>query len=820
MCKVILLLLAAGAVWGAELLPEDRGSLGFFQTVKKLQTGVRIVYVTAHPDDEDPALLTYLSRGLGAEVTMLVLNRGEGGANVVSGDFFEALGALRTLEMVKAAQQYGVELRFTRAVDYGFSKNMGEALRQWGEEALERDVVRLVRQLRPHVLISRFNESERDGHGHHQTAGRMARLAYRDAGDADKFAELAAEGIDAWKPLKLYTTNWREGEPVTLRINTGAYSSVLGRSFAQIGREGYRWHRSQGMAGRIQGPGEVFAYLKLEASSIGVGHSEFSVLDGLPKTGDFFPGFTANGDGSVGPILAGLKGFVGERRGLYEKALAQGLALQLEALVEPENAPSGPMAMFRPVETLSVAQPGQSFRVRLKLHQGIAAELSDIQYSLSGPIGVSPTGVEGLFRVQVNADAAATVVPWHRTNVRDSVYTLSDSKWIGQAVPDSGIRARVSYSYRGVRAHIETEIESSLVDARQGAIRRPIVIGPALSVQFESSYGMAALGKRSYEVGVVLRNVSQSQQAGELRLRLPAGFSAVPASQAFVLSKEKDELRLRFTVSLPEAMESREYAIEAIASVGQKEYSLGFQPITQPGLGVLYLQEPAVHRLRAVDAKLKSGLRVGYIMGSGDEMPEGLRQLGVNAELLDTNELAAGDLSRFSTILVGIRAYAAREDVKRHNARLLDYVKQGGVLVVQYQTPEYDNNFGPYPYAQTRATEETSEEDAAVTILEPGAEVFRSPNRITAADFEGWVEQRGSKFFARWDAGWKPLIETHDQGQAPQKGVWLEARHGKGLYVYCAMAWYRQLPFAVPGAARLVANLVSLGAADAAWRGR
>lgn len=818
MCKIFLSFLVATSVWGVEVLPEDRGTLGLFQTIKKLQTGVRIVYVTAHPDDEDPALLTYLSRGLGAEVTMLVLNRGEGGANVVSGDFFEALGALRTLEMAKAAQYYGVDLRFTRAVDYGFSKNMAEALRQWGESALEQDVVRLVRKLRPHILISRFNESERDGHGHHQTAGRMARLAYRDAGDAGKFPELAAEGIAAWEPLKLYTTNWREGEPVTLRVNTGAYSPVLGWSFAQIGREGYRWHRSQGMAGRIQGPGEVFAYLKLEASSIGVGHSEFSVLDGLPKTGDFFPGFTAGAESSLGPILAGLKGYVGQRRGFYEKALAQGLALQLEALVEPENAPSGPMAMFRPVETLSVAQPGQSFRARLKLHQQIPAELSDIRYSISGPVTVSPAKDEGVFSVKVNDDAAATVVPWHRANVRESTYTMADSKLIGQALPDSGIRARVSYTYRGVRASIESEIESSIVDPRAGALRQPLVIGPALSVQFESSYGMAPLGKRSYELGVLLRNVSQSKLAGSLRLRLPTGFSASPADQPFTLLKEKDEARVRFTLSLPEAMESREYLIEAIAAVGEKAYSQSFQPITQPGLGVIHLQEPAVHRLRAVDAKLKSGLRVGYIMGSGDEMPEGLRQLGVNAELLDSNELAAGNLSRFSIILVGIRAYAAREDIKRYNARLLDYVKQGGVLVVQYQTPEYDNNYGPYPYAQTRATEETSEEDAPVRILAPEAEVFRVPNRITKADFEGWVEQRGSKFFAHWDAGWKPLIETHDQGQAPQQGVWLEARHGKGLYVYCAMAWYRQLPFAVPGAARLVANLLSLGAADAAWR--
>jgi len=271
-------------------------------------------------------------------------------------------------------------------------------------------------------------------------------------------------------------------------------------------------------------------------------------------------------------------------------------------------------------------------------------------------------------------------------------------------------------------------------------------------------------------------------------------------------------------VRLPARLESRDYPITAIAAIGDQQYSASFQPISQPGLRVIYWSEPAVHALRAVDVKVVSGLKVGYVMGSGDEVPEGLRQLGVPVELLSESSLSSGDLSGYSTILIGIRAYAAREDIKRHNGRLLDYVSKGGVLVVQYQTQEYDKNFGPYPYTQGRGAEETSEEDAPVSILQPARPVFQSPNKISLADFEGWVEQRGSKFFATWAPEWQPLIETHDEGQAPQKGVWLEARHGKGLYVYCSLAWYRQLPYAVPGAARIVANLVSLGAADAAWR--
>jgi hypothetical protein len=287
---------------------------------------------------------------------------------------------------------------------------------------------------------------------------------------------------------------------------------------------------------------------------------------------------------------------------------------------------------------------------------------------------------------------------------------------------------------------------------------------------------------------------------------------------SFDLAKEKEEARVQLRLRLPERLASQDYPITAVAKIGDLEYSASFQPITQPGFRVLYWSQPSIHALRAVDVKIAAGLKVAYIMGSGDEMPEGLRQLGIPVDLLNESNLATGDLSQYSTILVGIRAYAAREDLKRHNARLLEYVNKGGALIVQYQTQEYDKNFGPFPYTQGRGAEETSEEDAPVTILATNDVVFESPNHITKADFEGWVEQRGSKFFATWAPEWQPMIETHDQGQPPQSGVWMQARYGKGLYVYCSLAWYRQLPFAVPGAARIVANLVSLGAADSTWR--
>jgi LmbE family N-acetylglucosaminyl deacetylase len=808
MRAVLLFITLVMALGAAEVLPEDRGIVGLRQALKQLSTEARVLYVTAHPDDEDPTLLTYLSRGLGAKVTLVILNRGEGGANVVSGDFFEALGVLRTAEMLKAAQYYGVDVRFTRTVDYGFSKNIGEALRTWKEDEVLADVVAIARQVKPHVIISRFNESERDGHGHHQTAGRMARKVFATAATAD------------WKPLKLYTTNWREGEAVTLKINTGAYDAVLGRSYAQIGREGYRWHRSQGMANNIQRPGEVWSYLKLEGSNVGEAAGETSVLERVPhEVKD--PAIVAavreceaNDGKRCAAALAEAWHAVPARRERIENALRVALGLELEALVEPEQPVTGPFAMFRPIETLQVAQPGQTFKARVTLHQRGGEAVTNVRYEVQGPVKADA----GVTQVTVASDAAYTSAFWRRKSVRDAMYELADERLLGVAMPDSGVRAVASFEYRGVRMKMESEFETSSVDPRVGAQRQPLVIGPPVSVELSSAYGMAPIGKQDYEVSVVVRNLATTRQRGRLKLALPAGFALVGEAPVFDLAKEKEETRVTLKLRLPAQMASQDYQLRVAAEIEGREYGASFKAIGQPGLRTLYWSEPAVHALRAVDVRVVSGLRVGYIMGSGDEVPEGLRQLGVPVEMLSESALATGNLNQYSTIVVGIRAYAARDDIKRHNARLLDYVAQGGVLIVQYQTQEYDKNFGPYPYAQGRGAEEVSEEDAPLVVLEPGRVVFQTPNRITEADFKGWVEQRGSKFFATWAPEWTPLVETHDQGQAPQKGVWLEARHGKGLYVYCSLAWYRQLPYAVPGPARIVANLVSLGAPDAAWR--
>ena len=802
-------------LFAAEPLPEDRGAAGLHQALKRLGTTARVLYITAHPDDEDGGTITWLTRSLGADVTLLSLTRGESGANLITGDFFDSLGALRTLELLRASQYYGCRVRFTSHIDYGYSKNVDEAWRNWDREKVLGEVVRVVRQEKPHIIIGRWQGNARDGHGHHSAAGVVAQLAYAAAADPTRFPEQFKDGLAAWQTLKLYGGNRRENDGWTIRVDSGQFDPMLGRSYAQIARDGLRWQRSQGAGAVTSRPGPQVSYYHLLATRLSGSRpaKESSFFAGLEDQLRY-PGATTPADIARGLATVRERGTPRQAE-LWQQALHQSLGIELEALVQPEKPITGPMSMFRPYETFSVATPGQTFDVALTFH----ARAGDVpikpeRLELVAPAGWTVTEKKpGLFAVTVPAQAAYTAAYWHRNSVRDLTYTLDTPARFGQPLPAAPLIARAHYSLAGVPASIDSEPRVSTIDTLGVQQLRPLAVGPALAVRFSTEAGVLAVERDRYQLRTFVSNVSSKPVTATVRLDLPAGWRSEPPQAEMRFEKENDEASAAFTVIAPPASgKGADINVTAVASTGGQEYRADFQPHTFASLDTLYLTRPARHTIRRVDVKTATGLRVGYVAGTGDDVPQTLGQLGVAYDLLDTAALATGDLSKYQTIMLGIRAYAARNDVKTYNQRLLDYVAQGGVLIVQYNTPEYDAGYGPFPYSMGRNPEEVSEENAPVAILDPADPVFRLPNKIEAVDFNDWVEQRGSKFFATWDPRWKPLIETHDTGQAPQKGAWLVARHGKGLYVYCALAWYRQLPFAVPGAVRLFANLISLPA--------
>lgn len=806
-----LICILALPLFALEPLPEDRGAAGLWRSLLELQTTARVLHIAAHPDDEDGPTLTWLARGRGADVTMLSLTRGESGANLVTGDFFDRLGALRTVEFLRAAQYYGAHVTFTRAVDYGYSKNVAETFRQWNRADVLKDVVRVIRITKPHVILSRWSGTPRDGHGNHEAAGILAQEAFTAAADPN----YKTEDLLPWRAEKLYIGNRNPLDESTVKVDHGAVDPLLGRSYSQFAREGLRWQRSQGAGAATARPGPSSSLYRRPNFP----GKEASFFDGLDTSLSKYPEL-------AGHIKAAVEAFRIDDLKRTQPHLAAALRaakaldqsdptiqlkirqlnhalmlaanIQVEARVDPKVAITGPFSAFRPAETFSYAVPGQTFTVTVKMH---GFDIENVQFI--GEIKAKPLG-ENRYELTVQPSARTTEAHWRRNNVRETSYTVNGAPfYIPQ--PANPVVARITYK----DGEIETPVLVSPLDTLGVERLKPLAIAPPIAVKFATEAGILPLSSDIYEIQCTVTSNVDTRAAGSVKLKIPAGWTATPAELPFRFEKEREEATLKFKVQAPANRPAGEAKIEAIATYNGQNYTASFDEITQPGYDSVYHSQPARHAIRSIDVKVKPGRRVAYVTGTGDDVPEGLRQLGLTPDILTTAQIATADLNQYTTILLGIRAYAVRADVRTYNQRLLDFVANGGTLIVQYNTPEFDKNYGPFPYSMGRNPEEVSEEDSPVTILEPADPVFNSPNKITAADFDGWVEQRGSKFLTTWDPRYKALLETHDTGQPQQKGGWLVARHGKGLYIYCAYAWYRQLPYAVPGATRLFANLIS-----------
>jgi hypothetical protein len=416
---------------------------------------------------------------------------------------------------------------------------------------------------------------------------------------------------------------------------------------------------------------------------------------------------------------------------------------------------------------------------------------------------------DAMYRVTVPRDAAYTRPYFTRPSPEQPFYDISDPKFLNLPFAPYPLAGWAEFSYDGVPLQVGQVVQTNHREHGYGNLLQPLVVTPRISVSLGMQAGIVPLGTTSFPLTVSVKNYQQETADGTLRLTLPAGWTAEPAAETFHLPAGT-ALPLAFTVH-PDGLSAQSYDIKAVAQSGNYEFGEGVQTVGYPGLRPYFLYKPATYVARGVDVKVAPGLNVGYVMGTGDEVPEALEQIGIRPHMLSAVDLAGGDLSRYNAIVIGIRAYANRPDLAANNPRLLEYVKQGGVVIVQYQSPEYDHNYGPYPYALSRNAEKVVDETDPVTFPDAAHPLFAWPNRITPADFDGWEEERGHGFMQSWDAHYTALTQTADPGQDPQRGGLLYARYGKGVYIYAAYALYRQFPAAVPGAYRILANLVSLG---------
>jgi len=494
----------------------------------------------------------------------------------------------------------------------------------------------------------------------------------------------------------------------------------------------------------------------------------------------------------------------------FQDAITAALGIQLDAIAEVP----GPLV------------PGQPVHVVLSLANRSPVRLGDVRLELSAPsswnagsvalanaqLGANET-VRQELDARVPADAAPTEPYFARTSIAESRYRVLDAASQFKPFADPLLAARARFVVNGVPVEAAASVRRRELHVPYGEERRELTVAPPVAVNVTPRTAIVPIAavRKAVDVAVEVLNNADPGAAGRLTLRMPTGWASTPPSADFRFTRPGERATFRFTVT-PSSVESRAYRVDAVATVGGRDYLRGYDVIEHRDLETRYLYHPASLDVRGVDVAIAPNLQVGYAMGIGDEVPAGIAQLGAKVTLLGERDLAAGDLHRFDAIVIGTRAYAVRDDLKTSNRRLLDYVKDGGNLIVLYNTQELvPNEFAPYPAELTARAEEVSEEDAPVQILAPTNRVLTNPNAISAADFDGWVEQRGSKFFSSWDRAYTPIISTHDTGQPPQAGGWLTAEYGTGHYTYFAYALHRQLPYGVPGAYRILANLLSLG---------
>ncbi len=509
-----------------------------------------------------------------------------------------------------------------------------------------------------------------------------------------------------------------------------------------------------------------------------------------------------------------------------ESALNLMLDVTLEATaVAPQSPPTG--AAPEPAG-LSVISPGQKFGVRVKLHNGSEFALQAGTITLDGlprsPANQEKNGGtiqpgqdhEMLFLAQVPNGFAYTRPYWHRANpAEDAINTVDDAKYATLPFPPAPFHVTASYAVvagNKAEGEISVPVLAPFVDAGGEPEKRKLAVAPEFSVMLEPGEQVIPVANRSASTVKVqvLCNLTGAP-GGKLHLEAPQGWKLEPAEQAVELTQRGQSKDYEFKV-FPASLREGRAQIRAVLDAGGKKYSEGYSVVSRPDLGNFYYYQPAVQRLSIVDVKVPKDLKIGYLMGAGDDLPTVIKQLGMDVTMIPAEQLLSLNLSGFGTIVLGIRAYDTQKDVANNNKKLLEYVSNGGTLLVQYNAAVGDFNSGHFtPYPAELSRERVSVEEAPVEMLDPQDEVLRYPNPITQRDFDGWVQERGLYFMDHWDAHFKPLLASHDPGEEPQKGGLLIAHYGKGTYIYTGYAFFRQLPAGVPGAIRLFVNLLSAG---------
>ncbi len=797
---------------GAAAAPPELNSAQIRLALEKLNVLGRVLYVAAHPDDENTGLISYWANGALYDAAYLSLTRGDGGQNLIGPELREQLGVIRTQELLAARKIDHGQQFFTRANDFGFSKSADETLRIWDREKILADVVWVIRKYRPDVVVTRFPTEDSETHGHHTASARLTSEAFKIAADPKRFPE-QMKFVPPWQPTRLVWNSWqsfrREKFDPTgfIALETGGYQPLLGKSYPEIAAASRSQHKSQGFGAEIR-RGERKEYFKfLEGKPVarggifeGVDTSWSRIAQGGEVTGkinDILASFDATQPSKSVPALLNLRKtlqalgddpWVAQKRTELEGIIGACLGLHLEAVAEKR-----------------VAQPGEELSLRVE-----AINRSPVEVKLKSPVEeVLPPNELKTGKITVNLPQTLPYSEpyWLREPGTIGTYTVLDQSLIGQPENPPVFPIEVALEVGGEAIAYELEPRFRQVDRVAGETSEPLVIAPAAVVELPQP--VFVFGSEQSK-SITLRVVATTEHfSGEVSLKAPSGWTVEPASLPVKLEGVGAETSGTFQLTPPAA--SGEGELRAFFD-GKPAFSR--QRIEYPHIESQTLIAPAQARL--VRAKIANAARkVGYIPGAGDALPECLREIGSDVKILSDGEIKAPNLAQFDAVVLGVRAYNVHpERMPAWSRELLAYARDGGVVLAQYNTvpgPKPEELPHPLQVSHVRVTDE----NAPVRILAPDHPVLNFPNKITPVDFAGWVQERGLYFPDQWDAAWTPILSSNDPGEAPRDSGLLVTRVGQGWFIYTGYSWFRELPAGVPGAYRIFANLISLGKAPA-----
>lgn len=825
----------------AQLAPKKMTSAEIHDAIKKLNVVGSVLYIAAHPDDENQRFISYMANERKLQSNYLSITRGDGGQNLIGSELRESLGVLRTEELLMARSVDGGKQMFTRANDFGFSKSPAETMRIWNKKEVLSDVVWAIRKTQPDIIVNRFSaDTSIETHGHHTSSAILSVEAFDLAGDPNAFPE-QLKYVSVWQPKRVFfNTSWffygsqaafdKADKTNLTALDLGVYYPSKGKSNNEIASEARSMHRCQGFGSNgVRGSdSEYFNYIK------GIGRPQKDILDDINTTWSRLESGESIGKeitkldknfqsdnpaASVPELLKIMRQIEGIKNDYWKK-------IKLAEIKEIIRAACG--LYFEATTSAQSSTPNQDVELNLEAINRSTTKIQLNKITITG--ANKDTAIAKVlsynarfnskFKIHIPANENFTAPYWLQKEPTLGMYRVDDQTLRGLPETPRDLRAVYDVTIEDVPMSFETAIANKFENPARGETWRPFEITPQVFVNLsEKVYVFADSLPKTIQFVI---KAGANNVEGVLKPQVPQGWTLSPKEKTFTLKQKNEETVLSFSLTAPNTaiesnitaqvfMQPQLQVMDNLKAEMMPIETKSVRTIAYDHIPMQTVLSDANAKIVKLDIKIR-GKQIGYFMGAGDDMPACLEQIGFKVtQLNDASFQNADNLKKFDAIVIGIRAYNTKEKLSFYNAKLLDYVKNGGNVVVQYNTNGRDlvmQNFGPYPFKLGRGR--TTEEDATVRFLKPEHPVLNTPNKITQKDFDGWVQERGLYFASEWDKNYDAVLSCNDVDEKPENGGLLVAQYGKGWYVYTGYSFFREMPMGVSGAYRLFANLVSL----------